>query len=183
MSIFAQGQPVEAVLTYIIYEDEVLLAKKLQKIGIQRWNGYGGKVEPGESYTQAALREVYVETGGIRLTERDLELAAVVDCANYYDFEGESFAFGMRVRVYIARVEKLPRARKTAEMGEPALFPVTELPYREMIPTDIDWLPHIFAGRKIYVAVYLGPQQSKRIRRTEILPLEKGLLIASHHSS
>lgn len=37
-------------------EDEILLGFKKRGFGVGKWNGFGGKVETGESITDAAVR-------------------------------------------------------------------------------------------------------------------------------
>lgn len=172
MNAFSDRLPLQAVVIFLIYEDEVLLAKKLNKIGQGLWNGYGGKIEPGETKLECALRELEAESD-IVLSPRDLEEMGCVDCITYGDPTGESIQSSMRVTIFTARLKERPQARATAEMGEPRWFPVTELPYQEMIPADLDWMPYIFAGRKTYACVYLGPGQKTRVRDTEIFPLER----------
>ncbi len=46
------------------YSDgSVLLGMKKRGFGAGKWNGFGGKVEKGESNTQAAIRELEEESG------------------------------------------------------------------------------------------------------------------------
>ena len=172
MSTFSQELPRRAVVIFLIHEDEVLLTKKLSKIGQGLWNGYGGKIEPGETDLECALRELSEESG-IVLAASDLEEMGHIDCRTYIDLEGTSLQSSMIVTLFIAKLSRRPRARASAETGEPQWFPVTELPYREMIPTDLDWMPDIFAGRKIYASIHLGPGQRTRVSPTAIVPLEQ----------
>ena len=43
--------------------DEILLGMKKRGFGEGRWNGFGGKVEQGESVEEAARRELKEESG------------------------------------------------------------------------------------------------------------------------
>jgi len=47
----------------IIEEGELLLVKQKTKRGAVVWNFPGGGVEEGETFEEAAIREVFVETG------------------------------------------------------------------------------------------------------------------------
>lgn len=62
------------VLTLCIIHDHprVLLGLKKRGFGIGRWNGFGGKVEPGETVEAAAKREV-LEEAGIKITHIESE--------------------------------------------------------------------------------------------------------------
>jgi len=41
----------------------VMMGMKKRGFGAGKWNGFGGKVEPGESNEQAAVRELHEESG------------------------------------------------------------------------------------------------------------------------
>ena len=53
------------VLTLVLLRegDRVLLGMKKRGFGAGKWNGFGGKLEPGESVVEAAAREVREECG------------------------------------------------------------------------------------------------------------------------
>jgi len=44
-------------LLFLIKEDQILLAMKKRGFGMGRFNGVGGKIEPGETIEQAMIRE------------------------------------------------------------------------------------------------------------------------------
>lgn len=44
-------------------KNQILLAMKKRGFGEGKWNGAGGKVDPGETIIQAASRELREETG------------------------------------------------------------------------------------------------------------------------
>ena len=52
-------------LTLCIVHDNhrILLGMKKRGFGVGRWNGFGGKVQEGESVEQAARRELMEEAG------------------------------------------------------------------------------------------------------------------------
>ncbi len=43
-------------LVFLVDDDRVLLGMKKRGFGAGKWNGFGGKVEPGETIEEAAIR-------------------------------------------------------------------------------------------------------------------------------
>ena len=70
--------------------DEVLLGHKQRGFGQGKWNGFGGKVEPGETIHAAALREMAEESG---LTVTDAQRRGVLR----FDMRSD----GMRLEVHL----------------------------------------------------------------------------------
>ena len=44
-------------------ERQLLLGRKKRGFGEGKWNGFGGKLEPGETVEEAAVRELQEESG------------------------------------------------------------------------------------------------------------------------
>jgi 8-oxo-dGTP diphosphatase len=80
--------------------DDVLLIKRGSTLGYGRWSLPGGKVEPGETTQEAALRELLEETGVTAslatyvsdFTVETAELIYVISCFTGLYVEGEAFA-------------------------------------------------------------------------------------------
>uniref|UniRef100_A0A8C4XHA0 Oxidized purine nucleoside triphosphate hydrolase n=1 Tax=Erpetoichthys calabaricus TaxID=27687 RepID=A0A8C4XHA0_ERPCA len=49
-------------LVLVVQPGRVLLGMKKRGFGAGRWNGFGGKVQPGETIEQAAKRELFEES-------------------------------------------------------------------------------------------------------------------------
>ena len=52
-----------ATLLFVVHADRILLIEKKRGLGAGKINGPGGRIEPGESPRQAAVREVQEEVG------------------------------------------------------------------------------------------------------------------------
>ncbi|CAN5671805.1 hypothetical protein BH23PAT1_BH23PAT1_5160 [soil metagenome] len=131
---------------FLIKEDRVLLAMKKRGFGAGRWNGVGGKPEPGESISQAAIRECQEE---IAVTPVIIDKVAEIDF-----FYTKSEAQDQRVIVYLCK-KWLGTPVETEEMA-PEWFRFTEIPYSDMWPDDIYWLSEVLCGKKIKASFYLG---------------------------
>ncbi len=145
----------DAVLCFPVRGDEVLLARKLLKIGAGCLNGYGGGIEPGESRLEAMRRELREESGGVIAAPYDFEKAAVMDFHNRKS-SGETFT--CRVHVYLLRRWR-GEFRSTKEIADPAWYPKSRLPLTRLMRADRIWLPVALSGVKIVGSAKYGPFQ------------------------
>lgn len=67
-------------LVFIINGNRVLLINQSNrdKFGYDKWNGVGGHIERGENPLEAAIREVYEETG-LKIKDLKLKYISLVD--------------------------------------------------------------------------------------------------------
>lgn len=114
--------------------DQILLAMKKRGFGAGRWNGYGGKVQQGESVEDGLVREVKEESG-IELTD--------FNPVGFMRFENvEKF-----VDVYIFEATSWKGEPVETEEMAPAWFSLENIPYSEMWPSDPLWYPLYLAGK------------------------------------
>jgi len=127
-----------ATLCEIIQNDRLLLKKANRGISRGKWNGLGGKIEENETEIDNVIREVKEESG---LTIKNPKkhgvitfyqgnkdkIFAVVDIFSVNDFEGDI---------------------KSSDEGELKWFDFKSIPYKEMWPDDIFWLPLVLSGKK-----------------------------------
>jgi 8-oxo-dGTP diphosphatase/2-hydroxy-dATP diphosphatase len=121
----------------IIYnETHVLLGMKKVGFGQGRWNGFGGKVEEGESVELAAARELEEEA---KIASSDMGKRGLL----IFSFEGNPEI--LEVHVFSAQNYKgVPQ--ETNEM-RPQWFQIVDIPYNEMWPDDQHWLPLLLSGK------------------------------------
>jgi len=115
----------------------ILLGLKKRGFAEGKWNGFGGKLLPGETLEQAARREV-AEECGITITEMDL-LGTVV-----MEYRGKDKI----MEVNIFHVKSFDGEPKESEEMRPQWFKVEELPMASMWPDDEHWLPLFLKGLK-----------------------------------
>lgn len=128
-------------LLFLRRDDEILLAMKKRGFGSDRWNGVGGKIDPGESEVQALIRECQEE---IEVTPTTFEKVAEHDFV--MDSDGDA-PWHMYVHAYIA-TDWNGEPAETEEMA-PQWFKVTDIPYDQMWQDDIYWLPVVLAGQSL----------------------------------
>ena len=130
----------EKILTLcIVYQHpKVLLGLKKRGFGVGRWNGFGGKVNPGESVKKAAIREVKEEIGIlVKNPEQVGELSF-----EFINSQKET------LKVFVFKATDYEGQIKESEEMAPKWFFIDEVPFKEMWLGDIYWIPIFFTGRK-----------------------------------
>jgi 8-oxo-dGTP pyrophosphatase MutT (NUDIX family) len=123
-------------LCLIEREGELLLGLKKRDFGAGRWNGFGGKLLPGESIEQAARREVFEEAG--------LEIGGLVP-RGVIDFVFQDNPETLEVHIF--SVKDFSGEPSESEEMRPAWWKIDALPYDKMWPDDRHWLPLFLTGK------------------------------------
>lgn len=118
-------------------EDKILLGMKKRGWGKGKWNGFGGKVEEGETIIEAAIREMKEESG---LEINDLEEKGTV-IFQYLDTR-------KLLEVHIFNVLKYSGEIMESEEMLPQWFDIKEIPFDNMWADDIYWMPLFLKGNK-----------------------------------
>lgn len=131
-------------LCYMCESDRILLGMKKRGFGAGRWNGFGGKVEAGETIKDAARREVREEIGVLVRALRQLGTLEFV-------FPSEEKAFV----VHVFKADAYDGVPVETEEMRPAWFPCNAIPFDAMWPDDRYWLPLFiqdtpFEGRFVF---------------------------------
>ena len=69
--------PKVLTLVYIIKDSQILLGLKKRGFGQGKWNGFGGKVQVGETILDGAIREVEEECGLVLKPEEVNQLGVI----------------------------------------------------------------------------------------------------------
>ena len=130
-------QPRErANLCFIVKDGRILLIRKKRGLGAGKINGPGGKIEPGETALESAIRETQEEIG---VTPLEIEERGVL----HFQFTD---GYSLHCAVFLAR-DFIGVPIETAE-ATPMWFETGAIPYDEMWADDQHWLPQILAGSR-----------------------------------
>ncbi len=148
MNISAQKKKV-LTLCLLHTDTHVLLGMKKRGFGAGRWNGFGGKVEAGETIEEGARREMREEAG--------IEIP-ILEKAGLMDFEFQGNPEILEVHIFRARGH-VGEPTESEEML-PKWFHQDEIPFSEMWPDDPHWIPLFFAEKKFQGKILFGEGDS-----------------------
>lgn len=111
------------------------MAMKKRGFGAGRWNGYGGKIQDGETIEQALEREVQEESGLSLKKYRKIGLMKFENVDKH-------------VEVHIYEADDFEGELVETEEMAPKWFPISQIPYPEMWPSDPLWYPYYLKGQK-----------------------------------
>jgi len=127
---------IETVL--IIHQHpRILLGMKKKRFGLGKYNGFGGKVEEGETLEEAALREAFEEAG-----IRAINPQRVGEILFQFQTDEQDHL------VHFFRAEDYSGELKESDEMKPEWFHVDNIPYDQMWSDDKYWLPLLLAEKK-----------------------------------
>lgn len=132
-------------MTLALRGNEVLLGMKKRGFGAGRWNGFGGKVQEGESLEGAARRETKEECG-IEIGEMERVGIHEFHLPNRKEI----------VEVHVFRIHSFAGDPIETEEMRPKWFPTDAIPFDSMWPDDRHWFPYFLAGRKFQTMFRFG---------------------------
>ena len=130
-------QPTErANLCFILKDNQVLLIRKKRGLGAGKINGPGGRIEPGETALQAAIRETQEEIG---VTPRSPDVRGELS----FQFTD---GYGLHCSVFLA--EDCEGTPVETDEATPFWVSTERIPYDDMWSDDQHWLPLLLTGKK-----------------------------------
>ena len=130
-------EPKILTLLMVVQDGKVLLGYKKRGFGEGMWNGFGGKVEPGETPTEGALRELREE--------------ACIDATDATERGVVTFVYDDQprpMRVHIFHASRFSGEPTETDEMRPRWFNLDAVPFDKMWPDDEHWYPMFVAGKK-----------------------------------
>lgn len=131
-----------------VKNDQVLLGMKKRGFGAGRWNGFGGKVEEGETIEQATLRELSEEVG---IVDGELKKSGIID----FTFQNDDKI----LQVHIFKLINFTDNSIETEEMKPEWFSISEIPFSQMWSDDEFWFPLLLED-KLFEGAFLFDRPS-----------------------
>jgi 8-oxo-dGTP diphosphatase len=136
---WANWIPLErATLLFVIRNGSMLLIHKKRGLGAGKIIGPGGRLEPGESALQVAMREVQEEL--------NITPMGVQQCGEL------SFQFvdGLSICVYVFTAQDCEGDPQETDEATPLWIGLDQIPYDHMWADDRVWFPLMLAGQQFH---------------------------------
>ena len=125
-------------LCLVTKDDKVLLGMKKRGFGAEHYNGFGGKVDKGETLEGAAVRELFEE---VSLTALILKKVGILE----FSFSEEPT---LELEMHIFMIDDFLGIPTESDEMRPEWFNVNDIPYRQMWTSDTKWFPLFLSGQK-----------------------------------
>lgn len=126
-----------ATLCFVFRDRQILLIEKKRGLGAGKVNGPGGKIDPGETALECAVRETREELG---VTPLDPEERGALRF---------QFADGYSLMAHVFTARDCEGEPVETEEAKPLWTPLDLIPYRRMWADDVLWLPHLLDGKRV----------------------------------
>uniref|UniRef100_G1LAD2 Oxidized purine nucleoside triphosphate hydrolase n=2 Tax=Ailuropoda melanoleuca TaxID=9646 RepID=G1LAD2_AILME len=126
-------------LVLVLQSQRVLLGMKKRGFGAGRWNGFGGKVQDGETIEDGAKRELQEESG---LTVEALHKVGHI----VFEFVGEPELMD----VHIFCTDSVQGTPVESDEMRPQWFQLDQIPFADMWPDDSYWFPLLLQKKKFH---------------------------------
>ncbi len=146
-----------ATLCFVRRDGELLLIEKKRGLGAGKINGPGGRLEPGETPAQAAVREVEEE---LCITPSGLE-----ECGELM-FQ---FCDGYSIHGHVFTAAGFSGTPTETEEAVPLWTPVEQIPFHRMWTDDELWFPHMLGG-DFFIGRFLFDGDDMLGHRIEVQP-------------
>lgn len=124
-----------ATLLFVREGERILLIRKKRGLGAGKVNGPGGRLDPGETPREAAIRE----------TQEELHISPTgVDEVGTLSFQ---FVDGLSIHVHVFTATGYEGTPTETDEAIPLWAEVDAMPYDEMWADDRHWLPLLLEGR------------------------------------
>lgn len=123
-----------ATLLFVVRDGEVLLIHKKRGLGAGKINAPGGRIDPGETPLDCAVREVEEE---LLVTPIDIRKAGELRF---------QFVDGLSIHGYVFRASDCRGEPMETDEATPIWTRLDDIPYEKMWADDKEWLPLLLRG-------------------------------------
>lgn len=145
-------------LGFLFRNNQILLAMKKRGFGVGKYNGYGGKLHPGEDTVDGLVREIEEESS-LKIGKDACYVLGEIDF--YFTDKPE-----WDQKVFVYRIDDFSGEPEETEEMKPQFFNLEDIPYESMWAGDDAWLPKLIA-RERFKGKIVFTDMGKKIEEIE----------------
>ncbi|MFH0961439.1 MAG: NUDIX domain-containing protein [archaeon] len=149
-----------ATLVFVVQSGKILLIRKKRGIGAGKYNGVGGRIEPGETPEECARREVKEELGLV-LSEAELKRQGLLRFSRGRD---------PFMDVWVFRADSFSGSPCETDEAIPFWFETGKMPFDEMWAGDRFWLPLLISGKR-FLGKFSFDESMEKLVSKEVVEL------------
>ena len=150
--------PTTCNLVYLFRNNQVLLIMKKRGFGAGKYNGPGGKVKPGETVEECAVRELQEK---IKVTVKNLEKIGYLEFVFTKKLDWNTI-------VHVYRTSEFDGEPKETEECAPEWFDVDKIPYDKTWDDDKYWLPLLLRSEEFRKRFYFREDNGTVVKQKDI---------------
>lgn len=127
----------QLTLCIVFKGEQILLGMKKRGFGEGRWNGFGGKLEEGETIEEGAARELEEEVG---IVAKGMEKIGILD----FSFDSDP----KLLEVHVFKVTEYSGEPFESEEMKPEWFSFENIPFEQMWSDDEYWFPYMLNNKQ-----------------------------------
>ena len=130
-------EPKKIILTLVLItrDNQILLGLKKRGFGMGKFNGFGGKLETGETIEENATREVFEESS---LEVKTLKPVAIMNIT----WQTEN------LEIHVFHCNNFVGQATESEEMLPSWFDIDDIPYKKMWADTKYWFPIFLKGQQ-----------------------------------
>lgn len=138
----------QALLCFLVRDDEILLAESDYRLDKKTWNGITGFVTDTRQLELDAVKIIF-DAIKVQVYAHDLEQAGVM---HLYTLNADKTLEETLIITIFLCEKWLGEPRLTGNF-RPRWFSLDTIPYQDMFEDTKDWLPKIIAGEKVIIEI------------------------------
>jgi len=147
-------------VVFVVKDGKILLAEKKTDTNVKeavdvlgKLNGYGGLCKLNETFEEATVREFNEEAKPAKIVKNFLTKVAEIDLVFFSEER-----LRVNLHVFISS-NVIGTPSETREMKKGKWYSINRLPKRQIIKSDLLWLPRILEGQKIKAEIIFNRQK------------------------
>ena len=148
----------QAILCFLIKDDQILLAESDYRLDRKTWNGITGFITNQQKIEFETAKVIY-DAIKVQINPQDLEKVAVQHV--FQKNSDESIQETVTISIFFC--DRFIGEPHLTGNFRPRWFSLDDIPYEEMFEDTKDWLPRLLSGEKLIIEILTEENTNNQI--------------------